>query len=77
MQNGIPRGPSESELRSAGRAGTEACPYEWPLEKRKASTSFVGPEFVRLPGAGGRGGPPLRGGFVNKSQFCSCLMAIQ
>jgi hypothetical protein len=64
-------------LRNARRAGTEACPYEWLLENRIGIRSNRRTAAEPSPIAGGHGGPPLRGGFVNIGQFGQCPMAIQ
>ena len=64
-------------MRSAIRAGTEACPYEWLLESLIGIRSNRRIAADQSAIAGGRGGPPLRGGFVTRSQFGQCPMAMQ
>ena len=65
----LPRLPARHDDRNAKRAGTEACPYEWPVDKRKALTLFRWTESVWFPGAGGHGGPTLHGGLVFEQAF--------
>ena len=59
------------------RAGTEACPYEWLLESLIGIRSNRRIAADQSAIAGGRGGPPLRGGFVTRSQFGDYPMVIQ
>ena len=53
------------------REGVAALPYAEIFRTMAAQRLKI------HKGAGGRGGPPLRGGFVNKGQIGDCPMAIQ
>ena len=45
----LPRLPARHDDRHAKRAGTEACPYEWPSDIRKTSTGFDGLNLLGSP----------------------------
>jgi len=57
----LPRLPARCDDRNAKRAGTEACPYEWPSDIRKALTLFRWTESIWFSRTGGHSGPPLHG----------------
>ena len=45
----LPRLPAGTDLRNTKRAGTEACPYDWLLEKQKAFAPSEGETSYGFP----------------------------
>ena len=45
----LPRLPVRADLRNTKRAGTEACPYDWLLEKQKAFAPSEGETSYGFP----------------------------